>query len=81
MSKSANKKVYRLEEHSLAKIKCYKSYLEIYLNIIGNTPFIRIVLLDLFAGEGKDIDGHSCSSIAAIEAIKNHYTTNIYIFK
>jgi len=75
MSKASNKKVYRLPEHSLAKISLYKRYLAIYLNILANTPFKTIYLLDLFAGEGRDIDGKACSSIAAVEAIKNHYET------
>lgn len=75
MSKASNKKVYRLPEHSLAKISLYKRYLAIYLNVLANTQFKNIYLLDLFAGEGRDVDGKACSSIAAIEAIKNHYET------
>lgn len=75
MSKASNKKVYRLPAHSLAKISLYKRYLAIYLNVLANTPFKNIYLLDLFAGEGRDVDGKACSSIAALEAIKNHYET------
>src|SRR4051794_5196809 len=75
MSKASNKKVYRLPQHSLAKIALYKRYLSIYLNVLANAPFKIIYLLDLFAGEGRDIDGNACSSIAAVEALKNHYDT------
>src|SRR5690349_12426290 len=75
MSKASNKKVYRLPEHSLAKIALYKRYLSIYLNIIANTIFKTIYLIDLFAGEGRDVDGKACSSIAAVEALKNHFDT------
>lgn len=78
MSKASNKKVFRLPEHSLAKIAVYKRYLSIYLNVLANTRFETIYLLDLFSGEGKDVDGRSCSSIAAIEAIKDHYDTAPY---
>ena len=86
MSKASNKKVYRLPAHSLAKISLYKRYLAIYLNVLANTQFKNIYLLDLFAGEGRDVEGKPCSSIAALEAIKLHYETanpvckNITIF-
>ncbi len=75
MSKASNKKVFRLPDHSLAKIALYKRYLAIYFNVLANTPFKNIYLLDLFAGEGRDIDGKACSSVAAIEALKNHFET------
>ncbi len=81
MSKASNKKVYRLPQHSLAKIALYKRYLSIYLNVLANTPFRTIYLLDLFAGEGRDVDGNACSSIAAIEAIKGHYETATHVCK
>jgi three-Cys-motif partner protein len=81
MSKASDKKVYRLPEHSLAKIALYKRYLSIYLNIIANTSFKTIYLLDLFAGEGRDVDGKACSSIAAIEALKNHFDTSNTVCK
>jgi three-Cys-motif partner protein len=74
MSKAASNKVYRLQKHSLAKIACYKRYLEIYLVVLANTSFKKIYLLDLFAGEGRDVDGKSCSSIAAAEVLKEHYS-------
>lgn len=41
--------------------------------MLANTNFKNIYILDLFAGEGRDIDGKACSSIAAIETIKNHF--------
>lgn len=81
MSKTSNKKVYRLPEHSLAKIALYKKYLSIYLNVLASTPFKTIYLLDLFAGEGRDVDGKACSSIAAIEAVKNHFATADHVCK
>src|SRR5687768_10591927 len=73
MSKTSDKKVYRLPPHSLAKILCYKRYLERYLAILALSPFKKIYLLDLFAGEGKDVDGNACSSIAAVQALNEHY--------
>lgn len=81
MSKASNKKVYRLPNHSLAKIALYKRYLSIYLNILANTSFKTIYLIDLFAGEGRDIDGKACSSIAAIETLRNHYDTSHTVCK
>lgn len=74
MSKAASNKVYRLQSHSLAKIACYRRYLEIYLVVLANSPFKKIYLLDLFAGEGRDVDGKACSSVAAAEVLKDHYT-------
>jgi three-Cys-motif partner protein len=73
MKKPSDKKVYRLPEHSLAKIKCYSKYLEIYLAVLANTPFNKIKIYDFFSGEGRDIDGKASSSIEAIEVIYNHY--------
>ncbi len=72
MSKSSDKKVFRLPAHSVAKITLYRRYLLRYLNVLGNTQFEKIYLLDLFAGEGRDVDGKACSSIAAIEVLKEH---------
>ncbi|MDR3678734.1 MAG: three-Cys-motif partner protein TcmP [Flavipsychrobacter sp.] len=74
MSKVADKKVYRLKQHSLAKISCYRNYVDIYLSVLANSPFEKLYLLDLFAGEGKDIDGNLCSSISGAEALKRHFT-------
>jgi three-Cys-motif partner protein len=73
MSKASNKKVYELPEHSLAKIELYRTYLEIYLAVLANTSFKTIYILDLFAGEGRDINGNACSSIAAVEVLDEHY--------
>src|SRR6185437_13701171 len=75
MSKASDKKVFRLANHSKAKIECYCNYLRIYLSILANAPFDNIYILDLFAGEGKDIDNVSCSSVAAAEAIRDHYNS------
>jgi len=76
MSKAAQKKVYRLAEHSIAKIECYRKYLEIYLAVLANTLYKSIYILDLFAGEGKDIDGNICSSIAAAQVLDEHYKSD-----
>jgi three-Cys-motif partner protein len=73
MSKASDKKVYKLPEHSLAKIELYRTYLEIYLAVLANTSFKAIYILDLFAGEGRDISGNACSSIAAVEVLEEHY--------
>lgn len=73
MSKASSKKVYRLAAHSLAKIACYRRYLQIYLVVLAQTSFKKIFLLDLFAGEGRDVDGKACSSIAAVEVLNEHY--------
>jgi three-Cys-motif partner protein len=81
MSKASNRKVYRLPQHSLAKISVYKRYLSIYLNVLGNTQFHTIYLIDLFAGEGRDVDGKACSSIAAIEALDQHIKTSNNVCK
>lgn len=75
MSKASSKKVYKLGPHSLAKIDCYRKYLGIYYSILLNTSFEKFYLLDLFAGEGKDIDGKACSSIAAAEVLKSKFSS------
>lgn len=77
MKKASSKKVYRLQSHSLAKIACYRRYLEIYLAVLANASIKKVFLLDLFAGEGKDVDGNACSSITAGEVLKEHYSNNI----
>lgn len=73
MSKASNKNVYKLPEHSKAKIACYINYLRMYLNILAYSPFEKIYILDLFAGEGRDIANEPCSSVAAAEIIEEHY--------
>lgn len=73
MSKTSNKKVYQLGEHSKAKIACYTNYLRMYLNILAYSRFDKIYILDLFAGEGRDVLLEPCSSVAAAEIIKEHY--------
>src|SRR5688500_9509802 len=73
MGKASSKKVYRLEPYSLAKIACYRRYLQIYLVVLAQAFFKKIYLLDLFAGEGRDIDGKACSSLTAAEILNEHY--------
>ncbi len=77
MSKASNKKVFELPDHSLAKIDFYRKYLDIYLAVLANTAYSQIYILDLFAGEGRGIHGNACSSIAAIEALKDHYNSDL----
>ena len=74
MSKAANKKAYIMPQHSIAKIAYYKKYLTTYLSIIERTNYVKkIYLYDFFAGEGKDINGQECSSIAALNCVKQHF--------
>ncbi len=64
-------------EHSKAKVDLYKRYLSIYLNVISRVSFIsKVYLYDLFAGEGKYLNGEIGSSIASLECIKSHYFSN-----
>lgn len=64
-------------EHSKAKVDLFKRYFSIYLNIMNRTPFVKkIFLYDLFAGEGKYVDGGKGSPVIAMECIKDHYYSN-----
>lgn len=64
-------------EHSKAKVDLFKRYFSVYLNIMNRTPFVdKVFLYDLFAGEGKYIDGGKGSPIVAMECIKDHFFSN-----
>lgn len=69
----ANVKTEMLK-HSQAKVELYRRYLALYLNILGNVSSVgKILLFDLFCGEGVYQDNSPGSPIAALEAIKEYY--------
>ncbi len=66
-----------LQEHSKAKVNLYKRYLSIYLNIIKRVEFItKVLIFDLFAGEGKYENGEMGSSLSTLDVIRKHYFSN-----
>lgn len=66
-----------LLEHSLAKVKLFECYLSIYLNILYRAKIVdKIIIADLFAGEGIYKNGEKGSSIKAFEAILRHLKLN-----
>lgn len=76
MAKPKDSQIVMLE-HSKAKVDLFKRYFSIYLNIMNRTPFVKkIFLYDLFAGEGKYVDGGKGSPVIAIECIKDHFYSN-----
>jgi three-Cys-motif partner protein len=65
-----------LLDHSRAKVELYTRYLSIYLNILERAPSVdRVLLFDLLAGEGKYADGSRGSAVAALDVIRDHYST------
>lgn len=70
MSKKNNSKDIMLP-HSRAKVKFYKTYLEIYLTILCNSQYIEFVnIYDVFCGRGIYKDGGKGSPIEANDVIK-----------
>ncbi|MCL4257582.1 MAG: three-Cys-motif partner protein TcmP [Anaerolineales bacterium] len=66
-----------LGEHSLAKVRLYGYYLAIYLNILSRAKIAsKILLFDLFAGEGKYAGGEKGSPLIALECIRAHAVNN-----
>ncbi|UYN91888.1 MAG: three-Cys-motif partner protein TcmP [Anaerolineales bacterium] len=64
-------------EHSLAKVRLYGYYLAIYLNILSRAGIAsKILLFDLFAGEGKYKNEEKGSPIIALECIERHSKEN-----
>jgi len=60
-------------QHSEAKLELYKEYLERYLVILGNSPFIsKINIFDIFCGTGIYQDGKAGSPIVAYNCIKEN---------
>lgn len=61
-------------EHSKAKVDLYAYYLAIYINIMALAGFAsKILLFDLFAGEGEYENGLKGSPLAALEVVRRHY--------
>lgn len=58
--------------HSRAKVKFYKTYLEIYLRVLCNSPYIDVInIYDVFCGMGIYNDGGKGSPIEANDVIKD----------
>ncbi|HSZ85752.1 MAG TPA: three-Cys-motif partner protein TcmP [Puia sp.] len=63
-----------LPEHSQAKVKLLGLYLDRYLNIISNLPYINgIKIFDLFCGEGLYSNGAHGSPLIILKALKDLY--------
>src|SRR5690554_349687 len=59
-------------EHSEVKVKLLSLYMERYLNILLLAKYInKVILFDLFCGEGIYEDGGKGSPIILLEAINN----------
>jgi three-Cys-motif partner protein len=60
-----------IAEHSKAKLELYSRYLRAYLGVMLNTPkFGRIVVHDIFAGQGFSANAEKGSAIIAAEVIR-----------
>lgn len=58
--------------HSQAKVRFYKTYLDIYLRVLCNTPFIQeINIYDVFCGRGLYANGGKGSPIEAADVIND----------
>jgi len=74
--KRVNPKTYLLE-NSEAKVKLYGRYLSVYLNILHRAQFVkRIIVFDLFCGEGFYENGGKGSPMITLDCIWNHYFAN-----
>lgn len=70
MNKKNNSKDIMLP-HSRAKVKFYRTYLEIYLRVLCNSPHIDVInIYDVFCGMGIYKDGGKGSPIEANDVIK-----------
>lgn len=66
-----------LQEHSVAKVALYGTYLSIYLSILSRVRAVRrIFIMDLLCGEGMYENSAKGSPLIALDTIKNHYDTN-----
>jgi three-Cys-motif partner protein len=64
-------------EHSEAKVRLLKLYLERYLNILSQSKYVGdIHVFDLFCGKGAYDEGGKGSPIIILETIKNIYFSN-----
>lgn len=71
MGKKPNSKDIMLP-HSQAKVRFYKTYLDIYLRVLCNAPFIKeINIYDVFCGRGIYANGGKGSPIEAADVIKD----------
>lgn len=67
---SAKESQIKMYEHSEVKVRLLKLYLERYLNILTQTPYVTdIYVCDLFCGEGLYEDGGKGSPIVILETI------------
>jgi three-Cys-motif partner protein len=65
-----------IAEHSKAKLELYSRYLRAYLAVLLNTPgFDRIVVHDIFAGQGFSANAEKGSAVIAAEVIEEVGTT------
>ena len=74
----ARKKIKNVKDtlhvHSKAKVEFYGTYLERYLRILNNVPYIqKINLYDVFCGTGIYDNGGKGSPIVAFDAIKKAF--------
>lgn len=57
--------------HSAAKVKFYKTYLDLYLRILSNSPYIKTInIYDVFCGRGIYKNGGIGSPIEAANVIR-----------
>ena len=59
-----------ITQHSQKKLEVYEKYLKAYLSLLLNTRFNPIVIVDLFAGKGRDDKGHDGSAVKAAKLLK-----------
>lgn len=65
-----------LWKHSKAKVELLRLYLEQYINILNQTPFIKkVYIYDLFCGEGIYPNGGKGSPIIIVESLKQIRTS------
>jgi three-Cys-motif partner protein len=66
-----------MKDHSIAKVELYSRYLEKYLAILCNTPYVRSInIYDLFCGEGIYTDGNEGSPIAGLNKANKQLKEN-----
>lgn len=76
MAKKKRSQKYLLE-HSKAKVELLSSYLDRYLNIIANDGYTeKILIYDLFCGEGIYENGGEGSPIIILKKVKDLHFTN-----
>ncbi len=64
-------------QHSEVKIRLLKTYLERFLNVLNESPYIdNVFLYDLFCGEGIYDNGGKGSPMAILETIQDIHQSN-----